>query len=111
MQSCHWDNNEEWSPNIFLLSQVSQQSNCLNSLSKTHLICQDTINTLVVEIIKPLESFELVCLKVSFEHFWLLNRDINCLRVMNFIIIQIIFIDFISIMVIKVIKSFPILID
>lgn len=63
-------NDEERSPLILVLCQMSKQRDGLNGLSKSHLICKNAIDSLNVKRVQPLQAFELVLLKSSFEARW-----------------------------------------
>ena len=44
----------------FLLHEVGDESNGLNGLTKTHLVCQDPVEMVVVQRHKPFQPFDLV---------------------------------------------------
>ena len=54
------DDDEKWSVVALLLHEVGDEGNGLDGLTKTHLICQDPVEMIVVEGHKPLQTFDLV---------------------------------------------------
>lgn len=54
------DNDEKRSIVALLLHEVGDEGNGLDGLTKTHLICQDSVEMVVVERHKPLQTFDLV---------------------------------------------------
>ncbi len=56
---------------------MRQQSNCLNGLTETHLIRQNAIDALLVQIVQPTQSFELIFLKLSTELFRGVDKSIE----------------------------------
>ena len=54
------DNDEKRSIVALLLHEVGDEGNGLDGLTKTHLICQDPVEMIVVEGHKPLQTFDLV---------------------------------------------------
>ena len=53
------DNNQEGSVVSLCLHEVADESNGLDGLPKTHLICQDPVEVVVVERHQPLQTFNL----------------------------------------------------
>lgn len=83
----------------------------LNSLSKTHLISKNSVDSLIVKIIKPLKTFDLICFQVTQKYFGrLYNFAISSSCIQSFLF-KVIFVDLISIMVVEVIQSLSVLID
>lgn len=110
MKSCHRNDNQKRSPNIFLFCQMSQQSNGLNGLTKTHFISKDTIDTLIIQVVQPLKTLQLICFQISLKHIRFLNLLFE-LHLVNVLLFKIIIIDFLSVMLIKLIKSLVVLVD
>ena len=54
------DDDEKRSVVALLLHKVGDEGNGLDGLTKTHLICQDPVEMIVVEGHKPLQTFDLV---------------------------------------------------
>ena len=46
---CQWYYCEEWPVVSLLADQIGEQGDCLNSLSQTHLVRQDTVQVIVVQ--------------------------------------------------------------
>ena len=53
------------------LSEVSQQRDALYGLAKAHLISQNAIDALVIEVGQPIHTLQLVGLQSTVEHLWL----------------------------------------
>jgi len=49
-------NDQKWSIILFKLNEIRKQRDCLNCLSKTHFISQNTIEVVIVQRNKPLQS-------------------------------------------------------
>jgi len=47
------------------------------NLSQTHFVCEDAVDSLLVEIGEPVETLELIVLELSGEHLGLLDRDVS----------------------------------
>ncbi|KAH0294481.1 SNF2 family DNA-dependent ATPase domain-containing protein, partial [Aureobasidium sp. EXF-3399] len=60
-----WSNDEERTPDVVDLSQICHYRDGLYSLSKTHFIGQDTVDTLLVQVDQPIETLELVLLELA----------------------------------------------
>lgn len=67
-------NDQEGSIVVFGLCKMSQQSNGLYGLAKTHFISKNTIDSLAIQIIKPSKTFDLIGLELSFEVLWCLHK-------------------------------------
>ena len=50
------------------LSQVSHNRNGLDGFTETHLICQDTVDTLLIQVDKPVKTLKLVLFELGIQH-------------------------------------------
>ena len=73
---------------------MSHQCNRLNSFAETHLVGKDTVDTLLVEVVKPPETFELIVLQLGTKHFGLFNLLLLFL-VFKLVHVEIILTDFV----------------
>ena len=90
---------------------MSKESNCLDGFTQSHLICQDSVNSLIIQVIEPLETLELICFKISLEHVRFFYCYCHGLLHSDFLIIKVILIYLVAVMIIEVVQSSPVLVD
>ena len=62
--------NQERSPNIFVLRNVSQEGNRLDCLTEAHFIGQNTIDALLEQVVEPSQTFDLIFFQSTQEGSW-----------------------------------------
>ena len=62
---------QEWAPDVVLFGEVGHNRDRLHRLAETHLICQDTVDALLIQVDQPVESFDLILLECTRQHLWL----------------------------------------
>lgn len=67
---------EERSPDVVDLGEVGHERDRLDRLAQTHLVCEDAVDALLVEVGEPVETLELVLLERAGEHLWLRDDDL-----------------------------------
>lgn len=65
---------KERTPSAFSLSDMSHERNCLNRFTQAHFVSKDAINALLVQIVEPAKTSELIMLKSCSKDSRLLNR-------------------------------------
>ena len=60
VQCCDRNDYEEGSPNVFRLCNVCHQRNGLDCLSESHLVSQNSIDSLLIKVIEPPQTTKLV---------------------------------------------------
>mmetsp|Transcript_2519 Transcript_2519/g.4692 ORF Transcript_2519/g.4692 Transcript_2519/m.4692 type:complete len:324 (+) Transcript_2519:2313-3284(+) len=69
---------KEGSADVLLFGEVSQKHQRLHRLSETHLVREDAVQTLLVQVHQPLQALELVVFEGTREHPGL--RDVRVVR-------------------------------
>ncbi|KAH3687520.1 hypothetical protein WICPIJ_001482 [Wickerhamomyces pijperi] len=77
VQSGSRRHNQEWTPNVMSLSQVSQHRDRLHSLTQPHLVSKDPVDPLVVQIGQPIEPLDLVFFQGATQQLWLFDGDVT----------------------------------
>ena len=90
---------------------MRKESNSLNGLTQTHFVCKDSVDTLIVEVVKPLKTFKLICFEVTSEHLWLLDFLVEDIMTLKLLLVKVININLISVVVVKVIKTLSVLVN
>ena len=66
-------NDQEGTPDIVHLRQICHERDTLHRLSQTHLVGQDAIDALLIQICKPRKTLELIRLQRARKHLGLLH--------------------------------------
>lgn len=59
--------NEERTPYVFPFGNMSEQSDRLDGLSKTHFVSEDTVNALLKKVVQPSETLDLIFFETAME--------------------------------------------
>lgn len=93
MKGNNGSNNEEGAPTVFNLSEVRKKGNSLDSFSQTHFICQDSVDSLIVEVVKPLQTLKLIGFEVSSEHLGRFHSDRERSGVLELVVVEVLLVD------------------
>jgi len=67
-------NNKEGAPDIVRFRKVRHDRDGLDCFPKTHFVCENTVDTLLVKIHQPIETLELIFFQLTIQHLRL--RDL-----------------------------------
>ena len=65
VQRRSWCNNKKGAPNVVHLGQVRHKRNTLDGFSQTHLVRQNTVDALLIQIRQPGQTLDLVWLQCA----------------------------------------------
>lgn len=92
---CAGDYYEEGSPHPLVFIKMSQERYCLDSLTETHLICKNTVDALLIEVIQPSETLKLILLQMTEEALrWIDDRGVCSIWIIKFVYLKLIISDF-----------------
>lgn len=68
MKGGHRDNDQEGTPYPFRLRDVRHEGNSLDGFTKTHLVSENAVNTLLVKIVEPPQPSQLILLQLCIQN-------------------------------------------